>query len=307
MTNTGIGFHASLRFLIFVLMSTEKDLIHQNAQYQLVSKAIAYIAENFRSQPDLEKIAEIAGLSPLHFQKVFSAWAGVSPKQFLHYVSANHAKSLLRNQQMNLFDAAYETGLSGTGRLHDLFIKIEGMSPGNFRDAGKNLNIRFSFTDSPFGQVITASTERGICHMAFEEDQEMAFEKLKERYPAASFAEDTDIFHIQARQFFEDDWTAHPQLRLHLRGTPFQLKVWEALLQIPMGKLSSYGAIAQSIGQPGASRAVGTAIGSNPVAFLIPCHRVIQTSGVFGGYMWGKARKTAMIGWEMAKRGTEII
>jgi AraC family transcriptional regulator of adaptative response/methylated-DNA-[protein]-cysteine methyltransferase len=199
-----------------------------------------------------------------------------------------------------LFDAAFETGLSGTGRLHDLFVNIEGMTPGEYKNGGESLTIHYNFATTPFGTVLVASTAKGICYLALTEGEEEGFQTLQQQFPAAVFTQTTDPLQQNALHLFSQDWTNLQQIKLHLRGTDFQLKVWQALLQIPMGRLSTYGSIAQQIESPSAARAVGSAIGSNPVAFLIPCHRVIQSSGTFGNYMWGATRKAAIIGWEAA-------
>ena len=277
-------------------MSTQNQI-----DYERIAKAIDYIRSNFKLQPSLEEVAEKIHLSPAHFQKMFSDWAGTSPKKFLQFISLEHAKSLLKEEKASLFDTAYETGLSSTSRLHDLFVKIEGMSPAEYKNGGKSLNINYSFSESPFGKVIAASTEKGICYMAFETDQHKALGDLKAKFPNASFFERKDDFQSNALSIFSKDWTELNTIKLHLKGTDFQLKVWESLLTIPMGKLSTYGNLADKIGNPNASRAVGTAIGSNPVAFLIPCHRVIQSTGKIGGYMWGSERKQLIIGWESSK------
>ncbi|WP_312900415.1 bifunctional helix-turn-helix domain-containing protein/methylated-DNA--[protein]-cysteine S-methyltransferase [Chryseobacterium taichungense] len=277
-------------------MSTQDQI-----DYDRIAKAIEYIRSNFKLQPSLEEVAERIHLSPAHFQKMFSEWAGTSPKKFLQFISLEHAKNLLKKEKASLFDTAYETGLSSTSRLHDLFVKIEGMSPAEYKNGGKSLNINYHFSESPFGKIITASTEKGICYMAFENDIIKALGDLKNKFPNASFFERTDEFQENALSIFNKDWTQLNTIKLHLKGTDFQLKVWESLLTIPMGKLSTYGNLAEKIGNPKASRAVGTAIGSNPVAFLIPCHRVIQSSGNIGGYMWGSERKQLIIGWESCK------
>lgn len=270
--------------------------------YHRIAEAIEYIKHNFREQPSLEEVAEKVHLSAFHFQRLFTEWAGVSPKKFLQYISLEHAKQILKDQQATLSDAAYEAGLSGTGRLHDLFIKIEGMTPGEFKNGGENLSINYSYAESPFGDILVASTLKGICYMAFVDDEQKALNKLRQHFFNAHFKQMTDLIQQNALYIFTHDWSKLHQIKLHLKGTPFQLKVWEALLKIPMGELSTYGKIAERIYNPNASRAVGTAIGSNPVAFLIPCHRVIQSSGTWGGYRWGTTRKTAIIGWEAAKR-----
>src|SRR3546814_778992 len=206
-----------------------------------------------------------------------------------------------------LFDAALETGLSGTSRLHDLFVNIEGMTPGEYKNGGKQLSINYSWAESPFGLLIVASTEKGVCYMAFGESRQQTLESLTAMFPNACFRHQTDVAQQNAMFIFQDDWNHLPEIKLHLKGTPFQLKVWETLLKIPMGKLITYGDIANKLGNPRASRAVGTAIGSNPIAFLIPCHRVIQSTGAIGGYMWGSTRKAAIIGWEGAKTAIKTV
>ncbi|WP_264536164.1 methylated-DNA--[protein]-cysteine S-methyltransferase [Flavobacterium sp. N1736] len=274
----------------------------ENINYNRIADAIDYIKVNFKEQPNLDEVAEKVHLSPFHFQRLFTEWAGTSPKKFLQYISVEHAKKVLKeNDKATLFDAAFDTGLSGTSRLHDLFVNIEGMTPAEYKNGGKNLEINFNFAESPFGNIIVASTTKGVCFMAFAEDEETGFENLKHKFPNAAFSRKLDLSQQNALFIFQNDWSKLSEIKLHLKGTDFQLKVWETLLKIPMGQLSTYGTIAQQIEKPNASRAVGTAIGSNPVAFLIPCHRVIQSSGTFGGYMWGNTRKTAIIGWEGAQ------
>ena len=273
----------------------------EQINYSRISEAIEYIQTHFKEQPDLDQVAAKVHLSPFHFQRLFTDWAGVSPKKFLQYSSIQYAKNILKDKQATLFDAAFETGLSGTGRLHDLFIKIEGMTPGEFKNAGKNLFINYSYAETPFGNILVASTVKGICYMAFADDEQQALIDLQQHFPKAHFKQMLDIIQQNALYIFTHDWSKLHQIKLHLKGTDFQLKVWETILKIPMGKLSTYGNIAGQIKNPNASRAVGTAIGSNPVAFLIPCHRVIKSTGAFGGYMWGPVRKTAIIGWEAAK------
>jgi AraC family transcriptional regulator of adaptative response/methylated-DNA-[protein]-cysteine methyltransferase len=229
---------------------------------------------------------------------MFSDWAGVSPKKFLQYLSIEYAKSILRQKQATLSDTAFETGLSGTGRLHDLFMMIEGMTPGEFKNGGEMLKINYSFSETLFGNVIIASTKKGICYLAFYDNKQEAFELLIKLFPNAAYEQLTDIHQANALSFFDKNWDNVSKIKLHLKGTPFQLKVWEALLKIPMGQLSTYSSVALSINNLKASRAVGGAVGDNPVAFLIPCHRVIRSTGEFGHYHWGSVRKTAIIGWE---------
>lgn len=275
----------------------------EEINYTRVAEAIDYIREHFKTQPSLEEIAAHLHLSPFHFQRLFTEWAGVSPKQFLQFISVSYAKQLLKEKQATLFDVAEATGLSGTGRLHDLFVKIEGMTPGEYKNGGEQLTIHYSFQKSPFGDLIVASTVKGICYMAFIEDEKKAIDDLQHNFPKASFQKKQEPTHQEILRFFTGEDNRSGSIKLHLKGTDFQLKVWEALLKIPMGKLTTYGNIAEQIESPNASRAVGTAIGSNPIAYVIPCHRVIQSSGIIGGYMWGPTRKTAMIGWEAAQIG----
>jgi AraC family transcriptional regulator, regulatory protein of adaptative response / methylated-DNA-[protein]-cysteine methyltransferase len=271
-----------------------------------IAAAIDYINTHFKTQPALDDIAENIHVSPSHFQRLFTEWAGTSPKKFLQYISVQHAKKMLQDNNATLLDATLETGLSSTSRLHDLFVNIEGMSPAEYKNGGKNLFIHYSFAESPFGALVVASTSKGVCYMAFEDDEEKALQDLKNKFPNASFQRKLDLIQQNALFIFQGDWSKLPEIKLHLKGTEFQLKVWESLLKIPMGKLSTYGNIASQIGHQNASRAVGTAIGNNPVAYLIPCHRVIQSTGTFGGYMWGSTRKTAIIGWESAKTNSGL-
>lgn len=269
--------------------------------YSRIEMAIRYINDHLHEQPSLEEVAAAVQLSPFHFQKLFTSWAGVSPKKFMQYLSLEYAKSLLKNRATSLLDTAYATGLSGTGRLHDLFIKIEGMTPGEFKNGGEGLNINYCFAESPFGKLIIASTPKGICHLFFVIDEQQALQHLITRFPNASYRQITDKLQQDALFIFQKDWSKLDEIKLHLSGTPFQLKVWESLLKVPLGSLATYGDIAKNISSPNSARAVGTAIGSNPIAFLIPCHRVIQSTGRFGGYMWGETRKSAIIGWEAAR------
>ena len=265
--------------------------------YQRIAQAIAYIQQNFQQQPQLDEVAAHIHLSPAHFQRLFSEWVGTSPKKFLQYISVEHAKQILK-QQGTIFDATFETGLSSTSRLHDLFIQIEGMTPAEYKNGGESLSIHYQFADTLFGEVLIASTQKGICALTFVDDQADALAQLKSQFPQAVFIEQSDAFQHSALAILQHHPNQLAQIKLHLKGTDFQLKVWQSLLKIPMGQLSTYGQLAKAIDHAKAARAVGTAIGSNPVAFLIPCHRVIQATGALGGYEWGSVRKTAMIGWE---------
>jgi AraC family transcriptional regulator of adaptative response/methylated-DNA-[protein]-cysteine methyltransferase len=283
------------------MMNEQNDI-----NYRRIAEAIEYVKTNFKEQPNLEEVARKVNLCPFHFQRLFSEWAGTSPKKFLQCITVEYAKTLLKENQATLFETAHETGLSGTGRLHDLFVNIEGMTPAEYKNGGQYLTINYSYAESLFGKLIVASTVKGICYMAFAVDESVSFLLLQNYFPNANFREMFDSIQQSALYIFNNDWTNLDQIKLHLKGTDFQLKVWQALLKIPMGQLSTYGKIANSIENPNASRAVGTAIGSNPVAFLIPCHRVIQATGMFGGYMWGTTRKTAIIGWEGTKTQLEF-
>ena len=269
----------------------------QLTNYNRVEAAISYIRDNFKRQPSLYEIAEKVHLSPFHFQRMFTDWAGVSPKKFLQFLTIDHAKKMLGNQ-LSLMDAAVDTGLSGTSRLHDLFVKIEGITPGEYKNGGANLSINYSYAESPFGNIIIASTPKGICHISFADTEEAGVIAIQTAFPNARYRQMVDLAQQNALYIFTHDWSRLNEIKLHLKGTEFQLKVWETLLKIPVGHLSSYGQIARLLDQPTASRAVGSAVGDNPVAFLIPCHRVIQSGGEFGQYHWGSNRKAAMIGWE---------
>jgi len=275
--------------------------VQSKIDFDRISKAIGYINQNYRSQPDLDRIAAHVNMSPFHFQRMFTEWAGVSPKQFLQYISIERAKQILKETKTSLSHTAYQIGLSGTGRLHDLFIHIEGMTPGEYKNGGHNLAINYNITTSPFGNILIASTEKGICYLSFIDKEEDGAKDLKRIYPNAHYCNQTDPLQQNALSVFSENWIRPEGIQLHLKGTKFQLKVWETLLKIPETKLATYGDIAHYIGCPNANRAVGTAVGKNPVAFLIPCHRVIQSTGIFGQYHWGADRKQAIIGWENAK------
>lgn len=274
--------------------------------YQRIEKAIHYIKQNFKAQPSLDEIAAEINLSSFHFQRLFHQWAGISPKKFMQYLSLEYAKSLLKAPENTLFDITFETGLSSTSRLHDLFVNIEGMTPKEYQNGGQNLKIEYFITDTLFGKIIIGSTQKGICHTSFIKDEILGVKDLKNRFSKANFIENKNHFHQQIIDFFNQNINLSKPIQLHLCGTHFQIKIWESLLKIPTGKLTTYGEIAKSIEKPKASRAVGTAIGANPVALLIPCHRVIQSSGKLGGYMWGENRKSAIIGWEAAQQHKEI-
>ncbi len=277
----------------------------QEIDRRRIAEAIGFLIRNHTRQPRLDDIADYVHLSPFHFQRMFREWVGVTPKQFARFLSVEHAKKLLAETHATLFDAANEIGLSTTSRLHDLFVDIEGMTPGEYKNGGATLTINYSFAHTPFGKVLVGSTEKGICHMTFADEGEAeALLRMKSTLPNATYRMSTDRNQRNALRFFTRDWSKPDQIKLHLRGTEFQLKVWNALLQIPCGSLTTYSDLARKAGHERAQRAVGTALGNNPVVLLIPCHRVIRSSGIIGNYRYGASRKNAIIGWEAAERET---
>jgi len=276
--------------------------IQQQIDDDRMKAAILFLVENYTTQPKLNEIASHVHMSSFHFQRMFQQWVGVTPKQFVQYLSVEHAKKILKETRATLFDATCELGFSGTSRLHDLFVNIEGMTPGEYRNGGANLSINYAFADTPFGTVIVASTDKGICHMTFaDEGNEHALENLKKTFPNAEFQHFLDMKQQNALFVFTQDWSKLKEIKLHLKGTDFQLKVWETLLNVPLGGLTTYSDLAFKSGYDKAQRAVGTALGNNPVVFLIPCHRVIKSTGIIGNYRYGEVRKNAIIGWEAAK------
>jgi AraC family transcriptional regulator of adaptative response/methylated-DNA-[protein]-cysteine methyltransferase len=262
--------------------------------YKIIEQAIQYIETNVQTQPDLEKIASAIGLSEYHFQRLFTRWAGISPKRFLQFLTKEHAKGLL-NESENLLDTTHQIGLSSLGRLHDLFVNTEAVTPGEYKSHGMGLSIHYGIHLTPFGKCLIATTERGICHMSFVDKNEgQAIDNLVEHWSQANMIEDYKSTAPLVTRIFSDRQVGQA-LQLHLRGTNFQIKVWEALLNIPSGAVTTYEQIALNIGNPRAVRAVGSAVADNPIAYLIPCHRVIRKSGEFGNYMWGSARKKAIL------------
>ncbi len=272
---------------------------NENIDFKRIEQAINYIRNHFKEQPNLDEIAAAVNLSPHHFHRLFTQWAGVSPKKFLQFTTLEYAKSLLKEEK-SLLDVSVDAGLSGTSRLHDLFVTVEAMTPGEYKNQGKNLTIYYSFPETIFGSSCVASTDKGICYLAFG-DTATGYKELMEMFPRAIFIQQEQSIHLQAVAFLQNpESTLHP-LQLHIKGTDFQLKVWDALLKIPLGELTTYGNISNHLNNPKANRAVGTAVGSNPISYIIPCHRVIRSSGELGGYHWGLDLKVAMIGWEAAK------
>lgn len=267
------------------------------SDYSRIERAIRFLDENRHAQPSLDAVARHVGLSESHFQRMFTRWAGISPKRFLQHQTAQVVKRLLRERR-SVLDATYEAGLSGPGRLHDLVVNAEAVTPGEFRRSGEGLVVRYGFHPSPFGECLLAVTSRGICHLAFLHpvSRHEALTRLRLEWPRAELTPDQGATRVAAIGAFPAPGTAWaPALALHVKGTNFQLKVWDALLRIPDGAVTTYGEIASAIGEPKAARAVGTAVGGNPVSYLIPCHRVIRSTGEMGGYAWGAERKHVML------------
>ena len=273
-----------------------RHMKHNPYHYELIARAIDHIGDTVKEQPKLDDVAAAVGLSPMHFQRVFSQWAGVSPKRFQQYLTLNHAKTML-NDRFTVLETSHETGLSSSSRLHDLFLKWEAMSPGEYATKGAGLTISYGFFTSPFGEILVMGTKRGVCGLGFTADasREYALKDLQSRWPNATYVENPDSLDITA--LLDGQQTA----KLYLIGAPFQIKVWEALLNVPSGQVTTYSEIAQSIGHPKAVRAVGTAVGRNPISWLIPCHRALQKSGGLGGYHWGLPVKRALLAWESAR------
>ncbi len=271
-------------------------------EYPVIEKALIYIENNFKQQPELEDIAKHIGLSPFHLQRTFKDWVGISPKRFLQFLTIVHARKLL-HESRSVLDATYESGLSSPGRIHDLFISIDAVTPGEFKALGNGLHIDYGIHASPFGNCVIAVTKRGLCFMGFYSDgHNNNFENdMMDRFPNAQFEKNRDKTLSYFETIFNPD-LKNREISLFVRGTNFQIKVWEALLKIPAGSVFSYQDIARIIGKPQASRAVGSAVGSNPISYIIPCHRVIQNMGVFGDYHWGSYRKKAMLLWEAKKK-----
>lgn len=273
--------------------------------YQRIERALHYLAQHHTMQPGIDELAASVKLSRYHFQRLFTRWAGISPGRFQHCLTLQHAKDLMERHH-SLLDTALETGLSGPGRLHDLFVTYEAISPGEYKRQGEDLEVTHGFHATPFGECLVAVTDRGVCGLSFvgPEGRQRALADLRMRLPRASLCHDPARTQPVAERAFgpgEAGSGALQPLHLLLRGTNFQVKVWEALLRIPPGACASYGEVAAAIGQPGAARAVGQAVGANPIAYLIPCHRVIRSMGVVGGYRWGEERKRLLLAWETAR------
>ena len=279
-------------------MDTKTATSRAAQPYATVARALAYLAQHREAQPGLAEVAAHVGLSPAHFQRLFTDWVGVSPKRVLQYLTLDHARRVLA-ERGTVLDATYDSGLSSPGRLHDLFLRWEAMTPGRYGAAGAGLTIRWGWFDSPFGPALAMGTDNGLCGLAFstETGPEAAFADLAARWPAARFVQDAGPLGPWVSAAF----AGRGEVALSVIGAPFQIKVWEALLRVPSGHVTTYGALASAIGNPRAVRAVGTAVGRNPVSWIIPCHRALRQTGALGGYHWGLPVKRAMLAYEAAR------
>jgi AraC family transcriptional regulator of adaptative response/methylated-DNA-[protein]-cysteine methyltransferase len=281
----------------------EKDITPQGSDYEIVRRAIEKISLDYQDQPSLEVLAQEVGETPTGLQKLFTRWAGLSPKAFLQAVTLDHARKLL-DSGLPLLETSLELGMSGPGRLHDLFVTHEAMSPGDYKTRGAGLTIRYGYHISPFGIALIMVTDRGLAGLAFNDpgEEQAAFADMAGRWPNATYVEDmAATLPYAARVFDPSRWRADQPLRVVMIGTDFQVRVWEALLRIPLGKARTYSSLAAEIGAPDASRAVGAACGANPISFVVPCHRALAKSGALTGYHWALTRKRAILGWEAGK------
>lgn len=282
------------------------DIVMEKNQtnYGRIEEAIHYMEKNFMRQPSLDEVAEESNLSPFHFQKIFTDWVGISPKRFLQFLTVNFLKEKLQ-QSRNLIEAAESAGLSAQSRVYDLFTTLEAVTPHEYKEKGSGVQISYGFHDTPFGKCLLGTTERGVCWLSFlqyEEDESFSVQHLKQYWHNSAIREDSnETFLFLNRIFPAGKNTVPEKLNILVKGTNFQIKVWEALLKIPAGKVTTYQDIARAINNPNALQAVGSAVGANHIAYLIPCHRVIRKDGILGEYRWGSMRKKSMIGWEMAK------
>jgi AraC family transcriptional regulator of adaptative response/methylated-DNA-[protein]-cysteine methyltransferase len=273
------------------------------SDYEIVRRAIGFISEHWRAQPEIDAIADAAGVSTTELHHLFRRWAGLTPKAFLQALTLDHARALLRDSA-SVLDATFEVGLSGPGRLHDLFVTHEAMSPGEWKSGGEGLTIHYGFHPSPFGTALIMATERGLAGLAFDDAdaRKPALADMQSRWPKATYVEDSARTAPLARRIFDRKlWRPDQPLRLVLIGTDWEVRVWETLMKIPLGRLTTYSDIAAKVCTPAAARAVGAAVGKNPICFVVPCHRVVGKSGALTGYHWGITRKQAMLGWEAGK------
>ncbi|MFL5143390.1 MAG: methylated-DNA--[protein]-cysteine S-methyltransferase [Microvirga sp.] len=271
--------------------------------YDIVRRAIAHIRGHWRAQPEVEEVAEAAGVTVTELHHLFRRWAGLTPKAFLQALTLDHARRLLRDSA-SVLDASYEVGLSGPGRLHDLFVTHEAMSPGEWKSGGEGLTLHYGFHPSPFGTALVMATERGLAGLAFADagEQQAAFADMSGRWPKATYVEDNERTAPLAQRIFDAKlWRPDRPLRVVLIGTDFEVRVWDALLKVPFGRLTTYSELASKVCSPAAARAVGAAVGKNPISFVVPCHRVLGRSGALTGYHWGLTRKQAILGWEAGR------
>lgn len=278
------------------------------SDYEVVRRAIEYISEHWRDQPSLDRIADVVGMRPLSLQRLFTRWAGLSPKAFVQALTLDHARSLL-DDSASVLDASYEVGLSGPGRLHDLFVSHEAMTPGDYKARGAGLVLRFAFHPSPFGQSLIMVTDRGLAGVAFADpgSERTALADMQGRWPQAHYVEDAAATEPYVQRIFDPEtWRPDQPLRIVMIGSDFELRVWETLLRVPFGKATTYSDIAAHLGKPKAARAVGSAVGKNPISFVVPCHRVLGKGGNFCGYHWGLTRKRAILGWEAGVVGKDV-
>jgi AraC family transcriptional regulator of adaptative response/methylated-DNA-[protein]-cysteine methyltransferase len=281
-------------------MDTAKSLRVPPSDYDVVRRTIEYIVDNWRDQPSLDDVARAVGLKPLSLQRLFTRWAGLSPKAFVQALTLDRARALLADSA-SVLDATYEVGLSGPGRLHDLFVTHEAMTPGDYKARGQGLVMRWGFHASPFGRALVMATERGLAGLAFADPgrEQAVLAEMQARWPKATFAEDEAATGAYAQRIFDRaTWRADQPLRIVMIGSDFEIRVWETLLRLPIGAATTYSDIAEHIGRPKAARAVGTAVGRNPLSFVVPCHRVLGKGGSLCGYHWGLTRKRAILGWE---------
>jgi AraC family transcriptional regulator of adaptative response/methylated-DNA-[protein]-cysteine methyltransferase len=302
-TPPGNNNFESLNDNFMIVTMNENDI-----NYKRIAEAIQYLEKNFQRQPELDEVAEQVHISPFHFQRIFSEWAGISPKRFLQFLTVGFLKKKLEETK-NLLEAAAAAGLSSQSRVYDLFTTLEAVTPQEYKQKGAGIKIDYGVHETPFGLCLLGVTERGICWLSFlnsDEDNRYAIETMKEHWHNSVFHQDQELTQHFVRQIFNRA-DSNAKLHLFVKGTNFQIKVWDALLKIPAGQVTTYQNIAQSVQSPGALQAVGSAVGSNHIAYLIPCHRVIRKDGILGEYRWTPVRKKSMIGWEMAKGTTENI
>jgi AraC family transcriptional regulator of adaptative response/methylated-DNA-[protein]-cysteine methyltransferase len=288
-------------------MKDANDSFVDSRDFARIAKSIRYIATHFREQPRLATIADDAGLSEFHFNRLFRRWAGVTPKQYLAYLTGREARGEIINQS-SVLDAAYAVGLSGPGRLHDLIVTLDGVTPGELKALGRGITIHYGFTETPFGEAVLATTERGLCHLAFIDsgEREKGLSELRTQWPNADLARDDTHARALANQIWGGAAKKPKELKLHVAGTNFQLKVWQALLDLGAHSRTTYSDVATVIGEKGSARAVGNAVSANPVGWLIPCHNVLRRDGGLGGYHWGEDRKRAILAWDSLQNETLV-